>query len=314
MKIVFLDASTMGDCPLDAISALGDLVCYPNSTPEQARERVADADVAIVNKVIVDRAFLDAAPRLRLVCESGTGINNIDTALCAERGIAVKNVAGYSTDSVAQIAWMHILNLASRAFHYNEYVRDGRYTAAGIHVDAGHPFTELAGKTLGIVGMGAIGRKVAGIGTAFGMKVIYYSTSGTSHCTDYPSVSLDELLRTSDVITIHAPYNGRTAGLIGYEGLCKMKPTAFLVNTGRGGIAVEADLVRAVDEGRIAGIGIDVYEKEPLTADHPYLHSKYPERILLSPHIAWYSREARSRLALEMARNIADFQSGHPGI
>ena len=304
MKIVFLDSSTMGDCPLDAISALGELTCYPNSTPAQARERIKDADVVILNKVIVDKAFLDAAPRLRLVCESGTGINNIDTELCAQRGVIVRNVAGYSTDSVAQTAWMHILNLAGRAFHYNAYARDGRYTASGIHVDAGHPFTELAGKTLGIVGMGAIGQKVAGIGKAFGMNVIYYSTSGTSHCTDYPSVSLDELLGQADVISIHAPYNPRTAGLINYEGLCKMKPTAFLVNTGRGGIAVEADLVRAIDEERIAGIGIDVFEKEPLQPDHPYLNSRHPDRILLSPHIAWYSREARQRLAEAMADNI----------
>ena len=304
MKIVFLDASTMGDCPLDCIAELGELVCYPSSTPQQARERVADADVAILNKIIVDKDFLDAAPRLRLICEAGTGINNIDTALCSDRGIAVRNVAGYSTDSVAQTAWMHILNLAGRAFHYNPYARDGRYERSGIHVDAGHPFTELAGKTLGIVGMGAIGSKVAKIASAFDMKVIYYSTSGTSHCTAYPSVSLDELLQESDVLTIHAPYNDRTAGLIDYEGLCKMKPGAFIVNTGRGGIVVEADLVRAIDEERIAGAGIDVYVREPLTAAHPYLHCKYPDRLLLSPHIAWYSREARERLAQSMAANI----------
>lgn len=304
MKIVFLDSATMGDTPLTSIAALGELTCYPNSTPEQARERVKDADVALLNKIIVDRAFLDAAPKLRLICEAGTGINNIDVELCRQRGVIVRNVAGYSTDSVAQTAWMHILNLAGLAFHYNTYARDGRYTASGIHVDAGHPFTELAGKTLGIVGMGAIGSKVAAIACAFGMKVIYYSTSGTSHCTDYPSVSLDELLRQSDVITIHAPYNERTAGLINYEGLCRMKPTAYLVNTGRGGIAVEADLVRAIDEERIAGIGIDVYQKEPLQPDHPYLHSRHPERILLTPHIAWYSKEARQRLAEAMADNI----------
>ena len=294
----------MGDADMSAIAELGEFVCYPSSTAVQARERVADADVAIVNKIIVDKAFLDAAPKLRLVCEAGTGINNIDTALCAERGVLVRNVAGYSTDSVAQTAWMHILNLAGLAFHYNAYARDGRYSAGSIHVDAGHPYTELAGKTLGIVGMGAIGKKVAAIGTAFGMKVIYYSTSGTSHCKEYPSVSLDELLRTSDVISIHAPYNPQTASLIDYEALCKMKPTAFLVNTGRGGIAVEEDLVRAIDEEKIAGIGIDVYVKEPLTLDHPYLHSKHPERIILSPHIAWYSKEARQRLAEAMADNI----------
>lgn len=304
MKIVFLDAATMGDADMSEIAALGEFVCYPSSTAEQARERVTDADVAILNKVLVNKEFLDAAPKLKLICESGTGINNIDTGLCSERGVIVRNVAGYSTDSVAQTAWMHILDLAGLAFHYNAYVRDGRYSAGCIHVDADHPFTEIAGKTLGIVGMGAIGSKVAAIGTAFGMNVIYYSTSGTSHCKDYPSVSLEELLRRSDVISIHAPYNKQTAGLIDYEGLCKMKPTAFLVNTGRGGIAVEADLVRAVDEGRIAGLGIDVYEKEPLPVDHPFLHSRHPERILLTPHIAWYSKEARARLAHEMAENI----------
>lgn len=304
MRIVFLDAATMGDASMAEIAALGDFICYPSSTAEEARERIAGADVVILNKVIVDKAFLDAAPSLKLICEAGTGINNIDTELCARRGVAVRNVAGYSTDSVAQIAWMHILNLAGLAFHYNEYAKDGRYSSGSIHVDAGHPFTELAGKTLGIVGMGAIGTKVARIAEAFGMKVIYFSTSGTSHCKEYESVSLDRLLQESDVISIHAPYNARTAGLIGYEELKKMKPTAFLVNTGRGGIAVEADLVRAIDEELIAGIGIDVYEKEPLQKDHPYLHSRHPERILLSPHIAWYSKEARARLAHEMALNI----------
>ena len=304
MKIVVLDAATMGDASMAEIAALGEFTCYPSSTAEEARARAADADVVLLNKVIVDQAFLDACPKVRLICEAGTGINNIDTELCDERGVIVRNVAGYSTDSVAQIAWMHILNLAGRAFHYNAYAKDGRYSAGSIHVDADHPFTEIAGKTLGIVGMGAIGRKVASIGTAFGMKVIYYSTSGTSHCQDYPSVSLEELLSASDVISIHAPYNERTAGLIDYEGLCKMKPTAFVVNTGRGGIAVEADLVRAVDEGKIAGIGIDVYQKEPIPFDHPYLQARHPERILLSPHIAWYSIEARARLAHEMAENI----------
>ena len=304
MKIVFLDAATMGDASMDEIAALGEFVCYSSSTAEQARSRAADAEVVLLNKVIVDKVFLDACPKLKLVCEAGTGINNIDTELCAQRGVLVRNVAGYSTDSVAQTAWMHILNLAGLAFHYNAYAKDGRYSAGSIHVDAEHPFTELSGKTLGIVGMGAIGQKVASIGTAFGMKVIYYSTSGTGHCKDYPCVPLEQLLETSDVVSIHAPYNERTAGLIDYDGLCRMKPTAFLVNTGRGGIAVEADLVRAVDEGKIAGIGIDVYQKEPIAPGHPYLHAKHPERILLTPHIAWYSREARARLAHEMAENI----------
>jgi glycerate dehydrogenase len=306
MKIVFLDAISMGDASLEEIAALGQLTCYPSSTAEEARERVKDADVAILNKVIVDQAFLDAAPRLKLVCEAGTGINNIDVRLCEARGVAVRNVAAYSTDSVAQITWMHILNLAGRAFHYQNFVTSGAYSHNPVHVDYAHPFTELCGKMLGIVGMGAIGQKVAQIARDFGMDVIYYSTSGTSHCKDFPSVSLDELLQQADVISIHAPYNERTAGLIGYEQMKRMKRTAWLVNTGRGGIAVEADLARALDEGLLAGAGIDVFVKEPLPADSPLMHLQHPERLLLTPHIAWYSREARARLAHGIAENIRE--------
>lgn len=306
MKIVFLDAITMGDTPLGEIEALGELTCYPSSTAYEARERVRDADVAILNKVIVDKAFLDAAPRLRLVCEAGTGINNIDVDLCGQRGVIVRNVAAYSTDSVAQTAWMHILNLAGRAFHYNAFVHDGSYSRNVVHVDYRHPFTELAGKTLGIVGMGAIGRRVAEIATAFGMKVIYFSTSGTSHCKDFPSVPIETLLAESDVISIHAPYNERTAGLIGYKQLQQMKRSAFLVNTGRGGIAVEEDLARALDEGLIAGAALDVYVREPLPESSPLMNLKHPERLLLSPHIAWYSTEARARLAHGIAENIKE--------
>ena len=304
MKIVFLDAISMGDVSLEEIAALGDFTSYPSSTAQEARERVKDADVVLLNKVVVDQAFLDAAPRLKLVCEAGTGINNIDVELCKKRGVVVRNVAGYSTDSVAQTAWMHILNLAGHAFHYQEFVRSGQYSKNPVHVDYCHPFVELAGKTLGIVGMGAIGQKVAAIALAFGMEVVYFSTSGTGHCKDYPCVSLDELLERSDVISIHAPYNERTAGLIGYEQFRKMKPTAYLVNTGRGGIAVEADLARALDEGLIAGAALDVYVKEPLPAESPLMHLVHPERLLFSPHIAWYSKEARARLAHEMAENI----------
>ncbi len=304
MKIVFLDAISMGDVSLEEIAALGDFTSYPSSTAQEARERVKEADVALLNKVVVDQAFLDAAPRLKLVCEAGTGINNIDVELCKKRGVVVRNVAGYSTDSVAQTAWMHILNLAGHAFHYQEFVRSGQYSKNPVHVDYRHPFVELAGKTLGIVGMGAIGQKVAAIALAFGMEVVYFSTSGTGHCKDYPCVSLDELLERSDVISIHAPYNERTAGLIGYEQFRKMKPTAYLVNTGRGGIAVEEDLARALDEGLIAGAALDVYVKEPLPAESPLMHLVHPERLLFSPHIAWYSKEARARLAHEMAENI----------
>ncbi len=297
----------MGDVSLEEIAALGEFSCYLTSTAEEARERVKDADVACLNKVIVDQAFLDAAPRLKLVCEAGTGINNIDVKLCEARGVGVRNVAAYSTDSVAQTTWMHILNLCGRAFHFQQFVTSGAYSKNPVHVDYGHPFMEIAGKTLGIVGMGAIGQRVAAIGKVFGMQVIYYSTSGTGHCKDYPCVSLDELLERADVISIHAPYNERTAGLIGYEAFRKMKRTAYLVNTGRGGIAVESDLARALDEGLLKGAALDVYVKEPLPMESPLMHLQHPERLIFSPHIAWYSTEARARLVHEMAENIRKF-------
>lgn len=304
MQIVFLDAGTMGDTSLAEIAALGTLTVYNDTAREDSLLRAADADVAIVNKVIVDDTFLDHAPKLRLVCEAGTGINNIDTQACERRGVVVRNVAGYSTDSVAQNAVMHLLNLLGNAFYYDDYVKSGTYSQGKLHTDPSHPFTEAAGKTLGIVGMGAIGQKVARIATALGMRVIYYSTSGTGHCQDYPCVSLDELLEGSDAISIHAPLNARTKGLIGQAQLRKMKPTAVLVNNGRGGIAIEADLAKAINEGWIAGVGLDVFETEPLPSDSPLLHTRHPERIHFTPHVAWASREARARLAHEMAENI----------
>lgn len=304
MKIVFLDAATMGDTPMTGIAEQGEFICYPDCSREESLSRCGDCEVVIVNKVRVDSVFLDHAPKLRLVCEAGTGINNIDVDECSRRNVLVRNVAGYSTDSVAQCAFMHILNLMGNAFYYDSYVRNGEYSKGKIHTDPSNPFIESTGKTLGIIGMGAIGQKVASIGKAFGMRVIYYSTSGTSHCTEYPSVSLEELLGDSDAISIHAPYNERTAGLIGYEQMKLMKRSAVLVNTGRGGIEVEADLARALDEGLFKGAAIDVFEKEPLPADSPLLHMQHPERIIFSPHIAWTTHEARQRLADEMAENI----------
>ncbi len=218
MKIVFLDAATMGSTPLTEIEKLGELTTYDSSTAEEARERVKDADVAILNKIIVNKEFLDSAPKLKLICEAGTGMNNIDLRLCQERGVAARNVAGYSTDSVAQITWTLILALSGRLFHYDAYAKDGRYSAGKIHTDSAHPYTELAGKTIGVVGMGAIGSKVAKIAEDFGMKVIYYSTSGTSHCKEYPSVPIETLLREADVVSIHAPYNERRQESLTKEG------------------------------------------------------------------------------------------------
>lgn len=305
MKIVFLDAGTMGTSSLAPIERLGELTAWPNSTPDEIMRRVVDCDVLIVNKIKVNDRLLEAAPKLRLVCEAGTGINNIDVDACARHGVIVRNVAGYSTDSVVQETFMHILNLLGNGAYFDNVVKSGAYSRSGLFTDYSRPFIEMAGKTLGIIGLGAIGVKVAKIGVAFGMKVIYYSTSGTSHNTEYPSVPLERLMRESDVVSVHAPYNERTAGLVGEKELRMMKPKSIIVNMGRGGIVVEDALAKVIDEGVIGGAGLDVYSTEPIPADHPLLRTRHPERLSLTPHVAWASIEARERLILSIADNIA---------
>lgn len=304
MKIVFLDAATMGDVSFEPFERLGEFVSYPTSTPEQARERVADADVVMINKVLVNKELIDAAPALKLVCVAATGVNNIDVEYAASKGIPVRNVAGYSTDSVAQSTFMHILSLAGGAPYFDESVKSGSYSRSGMFTDPNWNWTELAGKTIGIIGMGNIGRKVAAIAQAFGMEVCYYSTSGTAHCKDYPCLPLDELLKVSDIVSVHAPLNERTLNLLGAREFAVMKPTAYVVNAGRGAIIVEKDLADAVDNGVIAGAGIDVFVQEPIPEDHPYLKMKHPERMRLAPHVAWASVEARKRLVAMMADNV----------
>lgn len=305
MKIVFLDAGTMGTSSLAPIERLGELTAWPNSTPDETMRRVVDCDVLIVNKIKVNDRLLEAAPKLRLVCEAGTVINNIDVEACSRHGVMVRNVAGYSTDSVVQETFMHILNLLGNGAYFDNVVKSGAYSRSGLFTDYSRPFIEMAGKTLGIIGLGAIGAKVAKIGVAFGMKVIYYSTSGTSHNTEYPSVPLERLMRESDVISVHAPYNERTAGLVGEKELRMMKPKSIIVNMGRGGIVVEEALAKVIDDGVIGGAGLDVYSTEPIPADHPLLRTRHPERLSLTPHVAWASIEARERLIQSIADNIA---------
>lgn len=305
MKIVFLDAATMGDVSFEPIARLGEFTSYPTSTPEEARLRVKDVDVMIINKILVDKQLIDSAANLKLICISATGTNNIDVEYAASKGIPVRNVAGYSTDSVAQSTFMHILSLIGGAPYFDRSVKSGDYSRSGMFTDPNWNWCELAGKTIGVVGMGNIGRKVASIAEAFGMKVCYYSTSGTGHCKDFPCLSLEELLSVSDVVSIHAPLNERTNGLIGEKELSMMKDSAFLVNMGRGGIVDEAALAKAVDDGVIAGAGLDVFVTEPIPEDHPYLKMQHPERMSLAPHVAWASVEARTRLVSMIADNIS---------
>lgn len=304
MKIVFLDAATMGDVSFAPIAQFGELVCYDSSTPEQAIERVADCEVLIINKVLVTPELIDAAPKLKLICESATGVNNIDLEYAASKGIPVRNAVGYSTSSVVQATFMQILSLMGQGPYYDDCVKSGRYSAMDMFTDPSVSWTELDGKRIGIIGMGNIGSRVAKIAHAFGMEVCYYSTSGTGHCKDYPCLSLEELMKTSDVVSIHAPLNERTAGLIGADELAMMKSTALLVNMGRGGIVDEAALAAATDAGTIAGAALDVFVKEPVPADNPLLHVKHPERLRLAPHAAWASVEARRRLVRQIADNI----------
>ena len=304
MKIVFLDAATLGDVSLAPISRLGEFECYQTSSREEALERVKDAEVLIINKVQVDKELMDAAPALRLICEAATGVNNIDLEYAASKGIPVRNAVGYSTDSVVQMTFMMILSLVGHCRYFDDFVKSGDYSRSGMFTNVARMFFELKGKRLGIIGLGNIGGRVAKIGEAFGRSVSYFSTSGTSHSKDYPSVDLDTLMSESDVISIHAPYNQRTAGLVGEAELRRMKPTAYIVNMGRGGIIDESALARVIDEGRIAGAGVDVFTSEPLPADNPLMKVRDRDRLILAPHIGWASIEARERLVAMIAGNI----------
>ena len=306
MKMVFLDAATMGPASLEPIAALGELVLYPTSSYQESLQRVADAEVILTNKAPVDDGVMAAAPALKMICVSATGTNHIDLEAARIRGIAVRNVAGYSTESVLQITFMHILSLVNRPAFYDEEVKDLSYSRRGVANDVREPFRELYGKTIGIIGMGNIGQRVAHVAAAFGMKPVYYSTSGTSHCKDWPSLPLDDLLARADIVSIHCPLNDRTRGLIGARELALMKPSAYLVNLGRGAVVDEVALAAAVDAGQIAGAALDVYSTEPLPEDHPLLHTSHPERLRFTPHIAWASHESLARLVARMAENIRE--------
>ena len=306
LKIVFLDAQTLGnDVSLAPVASLGEYVSYPSTRPEEVFDRIAGFDVVITNRVWMGKEQMDSSPALKLICVAATGTNNVDTAYAAEKGIPVRNAVDYSTESVTQVTWMHILGLVGQARYFDGYVKDGSYSASGCFTNAAVPFFELRGKTFGTVGLGNIGSRVAGVAEAFGMKVLYYPTSGKPHSDRYEAdTDLRSFLSRCDVVSVHCPLNERTNGLIGYDALAQMKRSAVIVNMGRGGIIVEADLARALDEGLIAGAAADVFTKEPMPADHPFLHLRHPERLLLTPHIGWASREARECLIRKIAENI----------
>ena len=309
MKIVFLDAATVGaDISFEELNKLGEVVLYDNSPQELAAERIADCDIAIVNKVKLFKKEIDAAKNLKLICVAATGINCIDAEYAASKNIPIKNVPAYSTESVVQVIMMHMLNLVGHGIQFNEFVHSGDYSKSGMFSDLTKPFFELKGKNLGIIGMGNIGSRLAEIATVFGMHVSYYSTTGTNHCKTYPAVSLEKLLEESDIVSVNCPMNAKTKNLIDYDRMKSMKRTAYLINASRGGIVNEAELVDALNDNLIAGAAIDAYETEPIPADHPYISKlKDIKKLTLTPHIGWTSKEARVVLMQILVKNIADF-------
>lgn len=308
MKIVFLDAKTIGDdIDLSGYEALGEVVKYGFSTAEEAAERTKDADVLIINKVEINEKSIGAAEHLKLVCVTATGTNNLDKEYLAKRGIAWRNVAGYSTESVAQHTFALLFYLLEKLRYYDDYVKSEKYVGDVTFTHFAKRFHQLSGMTYGIIGLGNIGRRVADIAKLFGCHVIYYSTSGKNSQPGYERVGLDELLAQSDIVSIHAPLDENTRGLMNKDAFAKMKPSAILLNLGRGPIINEEDLADALEQGQIAAAGLDVLSVEPMQENNPLRQIKDSEKLLITPHIAWASVEARTRLMEIILGQIKDF-------
>lgn len=308
MKIVFLDAKTIGeDIDLSGFDELGEVVKYGFSTAEEARERSKDADVLVLNKVQINEQTIGAAKHLKLVCVTATGTNNLDKEYLAKQGIEWRNVAGYSTESVAQHTFAMLFYLLEKLPYYDNYVKSEKYVNDVSFTHFAKAFHELSGKTYGIIGLGNIGRRVADIAKAFGCHVIYYSTSGRNSQPGYERVSFDELLERSDIVSIHAPLDENTLGLMNQNAFAKMKSSAILLNVGRGPIINEADLAEALNNRMIAAAGLDVLSVEPMQPENPLRGIKDSERLLITPHIAWAGVEARMRLMDIILNQIKEF-------
>ena len=308
MKIVFLDAKTLGDdIDYTGFEQMGEVVRYPFTSTEEAPDRVKDADVLVVNKVLVNRQTISSAENLKLVCVTATGTNNLDKDYLAERGIAWRNVAGYSTESVAQHTFAILFYLMENLRYYDDYVKEGRYINDRIFTHFAKTFHELNGMTWGILGLGAIGRRVADIAGMFGAKVIYYSASGAPAQEGYHQVDFDTLLSESDILSIHAPLNEYTVGLMDAEAFRKMKSSAILLNLGRGPIINESDLAAALNAGEISAAGLDVLCAEPMSKENPLLDVHDKDRLFITPHIAWATVEARQRLMKIIEGQIREF-------
>lgn len=308
MKLVFLDTKTIGeDIDLSAYDALGEVVKYGFSTLEEIPERVKDADVLIVNKIAINEQTIGTAKNLKLVCVTATGTNNLDKEYLKKRGIAWRNVAGYSTESVTQHTFALLFYLLEKIRYYDDYVKDEKYINDTVFTHFAEHFNEVNGKTWGIIGLGTIGRRVADIAKAFGARVIYYSASGSPAQEGYEQVDFETLLATSDIVSVHAPLNEYTKDLMNRETFAKMKKTAIFLNLGRGPIVVEQDLYEALETGEIAAAGLDVLCEEPMSETNPLAKIKDSKKLIITPHIAWASVEARNRLMQIIAGQIREF-------
>jgi len=306
MKIVFLDRKTLGeDINLDQFKSLGECVFYDVTTENDILYRVKDADVVVTNKVIIDKNTMENSD-IKLICITATGTNNIDLEYAKEKNIPVKNVAGYSTASVAQLTFSYILQFVQKIEYYDNYVKTGGWENSDIFTNNDQPFYELAGKTLGIIGLGNIGKEVAKIATAFGCKVIYYSTSGKNSDTTYESVSLETLLKSSDIISIHCALTDQTKDLLNKENLPLLKAGAILLNLGRGGLVNEKDISDLLNNDQDIYFATDVTTVEPIAKSSPLLHINNKQRVIITPHIAWASIEARTRLMDLVYNNIKE--------
>lgn len=306
MKIVFLDEYSVCGRDLSSIRRFGDYVGYETTSPEEVLERSKDAEIIISNKVVLDADTIAALPRLRLICVAATGMNNVDLNAAAERGVLVRNAVGYSTYAVAETTICSALSLLREVVYYDDYFKSGRYAASDRIFNFDRPTAQLRGKRWGVIGLGNIGREVARLAEAFGCDVSYYSTSGVARDEVYKSVSLNQLLSQSDVVSIHCPLNENTRSLLGANELAQMKSSAILINVARGGIVDESALAEALNNERLRGAAFDVFTSEPLRSS-PLYHLKDPYRLLASPHNAWSPVEAIDRLIGCIERNIADY-------
>lgn len=311
MKLVVLERNSVGtDIDVSCFEKFGEVTYYPNTVAENAAKRIGDTDIVIVNKVPINESTLKDAANVKLICLFATGFDNVDLEYCKSRGIKVANVVKYCTPAVAQHTILLAMMLSEKIAFYDEYVKSGTYSAQDRFSNFDRAFNELEGKTWGIVGMGTIGHKVASLATAFGCKVIFYSASGKSTCTEYERVEFDTLLKKSDILSLHCPLSDRTRNLINKDAFDKMKETAILVNVARGPVVNTQDLYDALMEGKIAAAGLDVLEKEPMETTNPLGQIKDSTKLIITPHMSWASTESRIRLVEEVAKNIEAFVAG----